>query len=341
MLNLTKTINPFHKFYISYPEITEVHCDYDGTGVTFSNNVVKFFFLFGMASSLYVITPLLYRPALSLYQYIRSLRNTPLFTECNQKYKKSYAVIYGANNIIGKAYAKKLSGLGYGLVLVDRDLEKLNRLENELVVENGGQQLSIKKITIDMEASFDKHKFEQKFKRFFENGISQQNGQSGSKNLDIESVSTSQEQDGNRRPMMNGGEDIRVFVNCKNLRLKEDRQYESYELSEINALVCYNIKGYSLLMHMVLKNMLSQKKGSIINIIRQSEMSSSVPHSQLLYSSSSDFVAAMANHTRKSYSNDGINVLNVFYSKDDEDKRIDEIINSSLKYIGVKDSISI
>jgi len=144
-----------------------------------------------------------------------------------------------------------------------------------------------------------------------------------------------------RKSSLNGGEVIRLFVNCKNLKLKEDIPYDSYEFAEINALISFNIKGYSLLLQFILKNMLTNKHGAIINIIRGNQHSIFINNSQCLYSSGSEFITSLSNYTRRLYKKEGINVLNAYYPGEDEEKRREELVLSSLKYIGVKDSISI
>ena len=88
------------------------------------------FYLVSLAARvLYKSLSWFYRAIKSRFTAIRALKDQPdkvLGTP------KKYAVIYGAANQIGSAYARYFALRGFNLVIIDESEEKLNTLEGEL-----------------------------------------------------------------------------------------------------------------------------------------------------------------------------------------------------------------
>ena len=85
----------------------------------------------------------LYQCSVPAYCLLKSIYNqkadeTPIKQRLNQRYGGlgQWALVTGASEGIGKAYAVDLAKSGYNLTLVSRSKEKLEKVENELKTIN-------------------------------------------------------------------------------------------------------------------------------------------------------------------------------------------------------------
>ncbi len=124
-------------------------------GSEFNNmglNMFSMIFYCGCFSSAYLMFTLSRSTCKYAFDYLRSYFNP-------RKYLKSaeddpllqpmqyYAVIYGASNKAGKAFAHYLAEKGFGLILIDRDIRPLKKLE-QVILSNKDRQVDVIKIEL-------------------------------------------------------------------------------------------------------------------------------------------------------------------------------------------------
>ena len=102
----------------------------------------------GFCSAFYFLCSCTARASISLFQYLRSIFNAKKFLDSTSAIARSqfggplggqgetngraYALIYGTGNRAGITYAHYLAEKGFNLILIERDIQPLNDLENAL-----------------------------------------------------------------------------------------------------------------------------------------------------------------------------------------------------------------
>ncbi len=91
---------------------------------------LKFMFFGSLSFGTYYLFKKGYQGFRYLMQSFWSMVNPSKFLECgdSENRTKYYAVIYGASNRAGKAYAKYLARKNFGLILIDRAIESLKQV---------------------------------------------------------------------------------------------------------------------------------------------------------------------------------------------------------------------
>lgn len=144
-------------------------------------------------------------------------------------YKKlgEYAVVTGATDGIGFAYAMALAGKGMGVVLISRDEEKLRQKKEEILAEHKDSKI------LTIAADFSKPN----------NGELYRHLEDNLKNLDIG-----------------------VLVNNVGINQPHADYFSAVEPATIQSLLDVNISSATFLTRAVLPGMTSKKAGVIINV---------------------------------------------------------------------------
>ncbi|CDW86984.1 UNKNOWN [Stylonychia lemnae] len=130
--------------------------------VNFSVSKLYFQFLFylGLASSSYFLFKGTQTLGKWFIDYVRSCYNSKKFLASkiekqNSEYERYYAVIYGAGNRAGNAFAHYLATKGFNLILIERDLMPLNDVEisiKQMLKKNTPQIIKIVLNKFDQDA---------------------------------------------------------------------------------------------------------------------------------------------------------------------------------------------
>mgnify|MGYP001558045869 CR=1 FL=1 len=98
--------------------------------------MVSLIFFAGIATTFYYMIRLSKLGLTSCYSLIRSYFNAKKYLTWSgtndEEHQRYYAVIYGASNKAGNAYAHYLAAEGFNLILIERNIEPLNLLEIQL-----------------------------------------------------------------------------------------------------------------------------------------------------------------------------------------------------------------
>ena len=142
-----------NKISISVPFITQRQFNgslpmFGSFSIPLTRILLSSFCYLGVASALFSIYYWGTRASVSLYVKFKSLFNAKKYLDSeslisqiefgvsNQASEpaggRAYAVIYGASTLAGSAFAHFLAEKGFNLILIERDLQPLNDLENSL-----------------------------------------------------------------------------------------------------------------------------------------------------------------------------------------------------------------
>jgi 17beta-estradiol 17-dehydrogenase / very-long-chain 3-oxoacyl-CoA reductase len=149
----------------------------------------------------------------------------------------SYALITGATDGIGKEFCIQLAKLKFNLILVSRNLEKLNKVSEELKKNNPNLK------TILIEYDFSKKYSIEDYKKYFEN------------NNDIKNL------------------DISILIN--NIGISQRELFSNYTLEFIYDTININIVSQSFLTKIFINKFLLRKKRCAI--ISMSSYSATLP----------------------------------------------------------------
>lgn len=141
-------------------------------------------------------------------------------------YYGSWALITGSTDGIGKAMAFELARKGLNLVLVSRNLSKLNQVSTELLAEN--PNIQIKNLVLD----------------FSENVVA------GVREMEV-SIK---------------GMEIGVLINNVGVTYHEAMYFHEVEEKVWMNLVNVNLRGTTLVTRAVLKGMIKRRRGAIVNM---------------------------------------------------------------------------
>ena len=185
---------------------------------------------------------------------------------------KSWALITGATDGIGKAYAQRMAKMGYNLLLISRNEDKLNKTKEELLSKHK-KCSKIEIFAADLTRSDIYDKLEAK--------VSSLEG------------------------------DVDVLVNNVGISYKYPEYFTQIPDSKqlIESIINCNIISMTRMIEMVLPKMESRRRGIIINV---SSYSASYPMPLLsLYASSKIFVDFLSRALQVEYANKGITIQSV------------------------------
>lgn len=267
--------------------------------------MVKMVFGYGLFQIAYNLPNWLNWAYTKLNVILKSFKNEETLHTLDQpNYAKQYAVIYGACNNAGITYAKYFLEKGYGLVLIDNDDTgtRLDQLESTLT-QAFSTQITLIKIN--------------------------------SNKIDAEKV--------RNRISKSNVSNIKFFVNCKNKRRgkRSPQTFDQQELNEIKTFTAENITGFSVFLHFFLPTMLKGQP-SIINVTNTLEdTEDELVRGHLFYYSSTIFSHFLTSKMKVAYPNlKTINVNSNFRTLKDGNRQR-ALTNSTFKYLGLVDEISV
>lgn len=136
---------------ISFPEIQSLNFNPNIPMIgpyplSISRMFFSSFFYFGLGSALYSLFYITRTTSRKFFTYLRSIFNSKRFlnplspiafqafgnTQPELHTSRAYALIYGTGNRAGMTYAHYLAEKGFNLILIERDIQPLNDLENEI-----------------------------------------------------------------------------------------------------------------------------------------------------------------------------------------------------------------
>jgi hypothetical protein len=138
-------------FTMNYPEIPALN--FNATlpfvgpfSLSLSRLLFSGFFYFGMSSACYQMFRFTKNASQKIFTYFRSMFNAKKYlnpfspiafqtfgnVQAELKSSRAYALIYGTGNRAGVTYAHYLAEKGFNLILIERDMQPLNDLENQI-----------------------------------------------------------------------------------------------------------------------------------------------------------------------------------------------------------------
>ena len=150
------------------------------------------------------------------------------------------AVITGASSGIGKDMAKILNQKGYNLVLVARDIEKLEQTKKEL------------EKSVQNEPTIENNKIEKAYK----------NSKKATNKIEIIQMDLSEEQ--NCIELANKVKDIDILIN--NAGFGDCGRFSETDLNKDISMIKTNVIAYHILTKLYLKEMKKKNSGKILNV---------------------------------------------------------------------------
>ncbi len=150
------------------------------------------------------------------------------------------ALITGASSGIGKDMAKILNQKGYNLVLVARDIEKLEQTKKEL------------EKSVQNEPTIENNKIEKAYK----------NSKNATNKIEIIQMDLSEEQ--NCIELANKVKDIDILIN--NAGFGDCGRFSETDLNKDISMIKTNVIAYHILTKLYLKEMKKKNKGKILNV---------------------------------------------------------------------------
>ncbi|KAL2903490.1 Very-long-chain 3-oxoacyl-CoA reductase 1 [Bienertia sinuspersici] len=183
----------------------------------------------------------------------------------------SWALVTGSTDGIGKSLSFDLASKGLNLILIGRNINKLETTSNEICAKFGKDKIKIKTIVIDFEKiSGDE------IQRLIK--------------AEIEDL------------------DVGVLINNVGLSASGARFFHEVDSEGMRSLVNVNIESLNWVTSAVLPSMLQRRKGAIVNI--GSGSSVVVPSYPLfsMYAASKSYVAALSRSLSVEYKQRGIDI---------------------------------
>ena len=150
------------------------------------------------------------------------------------------ALITGASSGIGKDMAKILNQKGYNLVLVARDIEKLEQTKKELEKSDQNEQ------------TIENNKIEKAYK----------NSKKATNKIEIIQMDLSEEQ--NCIELANKVKDIDILIN--NAGFGDCGRFSETDLNKDISMIKTNVIAYHILTKLYLKEMKKKNSGKILNV---------------------------------------------------------------------------
>ena len=150
------------------------------------------------------------------------------------------ALITGASSGIGKDMAKILNQKGYNLVLVARDIEKLEQTKKEL------------EKSVQNEPTIENNKIEKAYK----------NSKKATNKIEIIQMDLSEEQ--NCIELANKVKDIDILIN--NAGFGDCGRFSETDLNKDISMIKTNVIAYHILTKLYLKEMKNKNSGKILNV---------------------------------------------------------------------------
>ncbi len=150
------------------------------------------------------------------------------------------ALITGASSGIGKDMAKILNQKGYNLVLVARDIEKLEQTKKEL------------EKSVQNEPTIENNKIEKAYK----------NSEKATNKIEIIQMDLSEEQ--NCIELANKVKDIDILIN--NAGFGDCGRFSETDLNKDISMIKTNVIAYHILTKLYLKEMKKKNSGKILNV---------------------------------------------------------------------------
>ena len=150
------------------------------------------------------------------------------------------ALITGASSGIGKDMAKILNQKGYNLVLVARDIEKLEQTKKEL------------EKSVQNEPTIENNKIEKAYK----------NSEKATNKIEIVQMDLSEEQ--NCIELANKVKDIDILIN--NAGFGDCGRFSETDLNKDISMIKTNVIAYHILTKLYLKEMKKKNSGKILNV---------------------------------------------------------------------------
>lgn len=74
--------------------------------------------------------------------------------------------------------------------------------------------------------------------------------------------------------MIDNHDFVKLYIDCKNLKIKQGAEYDLYDFRNIAKIVNFNARGSAILLRIMLKNMQYFKNGAIVSILHSCEAES-------------------------------------------------------------------
>lgn len=223
----------------------------------------------GYAIILYVFLSLIYRLARGLWNL--KLGSLLGFGEKFKPKENSWAVITGASDGIGLAYAHEFAKRGYNLLLVSRNLEKLNKVKDEINSKSNKKGKEIRVYSADFTKTDIYSGLEKEISRL---------------------------------------QSVDVLINNVGMSYEHPEFFASAHLSEKNQdIINVNALSCMKMCYIVLPMMEQQKKGVILNLSSFSALDPCPLLS--VYAASKSFVDAFTRSIAYEYAKKGITIQSV------------------------------
>ena len=199
-------------------------------------------------------------------QFVESAYKTFLRPAQNLRKLGKWAVVTGATDGIGKAYAFELAKRGMSVVIISRTESKLQDVKKEIEAKKYNGDVEVKYIVCDYS------KFDEKARSTVEKGLE--------------------------------GLEIGVLINNVGVSYRYPRYFHELPREEIQNLMTMNIDSTVWMTEMVLKDMVVRKSGAIVNLSSAAARYTQPFLSE--YSASKSFVEKFSTSINEEYKNQGV-----------------------------------
>ena len=221
------------------------------------------------------------------------------------------AVIYGATNKIGRAFALKFAEDGLNLVLIDYSEERLAKLKEKLIKLNEDLEENVTCCVLGRATSLKEMQNDSSLKDIYHT--------------------------------LKKHKQIAYFVNCRNVKQKEIELFHQQKSSHIILTTYYNMTVYAALLRKTLKIMSESRDGRVICLNTTYGQEHILKKTHPLFFASSHFASTLAQTLKLTYQDFGIKFLNVHnnYRNVASGNKYSELVEYTLQNIGLSDDIYI
>ena len=290
---------------INYPADATVQMTFfNNYSLTISNTLVKAICIVGLASAMIHAKDV----AIGAWSLTSAIfrRISHWFSK---RPEEGTAVIYGATNKMGRAYATRFAEEGLNLILIDYSVDRLARLKQKLVKINEDLEESLVCCTLDRTTQLKDMHDDGGLKEIYR--------------------------------VLKKQKEITYFVNCRSVKKKDIELFHKHKKDHIILMTYYNMTIYAAIMRKVLKIMSENHDGRIICVNTTYGQEQIIKRTHPLFYATTQFAVTLTQTLLHSYKDYGIGFLIVHnnYRNVSSEKKYAELVEKSLNEVGLNTNI--
>jgi len=221
------------------------------------------------------------------------------------------AVIYGAANKNGRAFALRFAADGHDLILIDSSQARLERLKESLIKVNENLEDHITCCVLSQATTLKEMKNDGSLKEIY--------------------------------AVLKQQKEIAYFVNCRNVKKKEIKMFHELKSTQVILMTYFNMTVYAALLRKTLKIMQEngENHGCVICINSTYKQEHILKKTHPLFFACSQFASTLLETLKLTYKEFGIQFLNVHnnYRNLASGNKYSELVDTTLQNIGLYEDI--